>query len=283
MARGRCLCGAVSFEIQGPSSAPSLCHCSQCRRLHGAPGAYTSAPVSAYRITGEESLNWYRISPRSEQGFCRACGSKLFWRETGGKDLDVTMGSLEAPTGLKLARHIWTRSQGDYYEIDHDGVPRYAESSVGAAPIGEEVPPQAGARKSEHSGRCQCGAVTYRVSGNMREVVNCHCSQCRRVHGHAPGYSAARKAEIAIEGADNIAWYRSSDEAQRGFCRHCGSSLFWRPEGRETISVSAGSLNAPTGMKTVRHIFAADKGDYYAIRDGVPQDPGTMAGNPVAF
>jgi hypothetical protein len=117
----------------------------------------------------------------------------------------------------------------------------------------------------------------------MRDVVNCHCSQCRRVHGHAPGYSAARKAEIAIEGADNIAWYRSSDEAQRGFCSRCGSSLFWRPEGRETISISAGSLNAPTGMKTVRHIFAADKGDYYTIADGVPQDPGTMAGNPVTF
>jgi hypothetical protein len=283
MVKGQCFCGAVSFEIEATLSAPSLCHCGQCRRLHGAPGAYTSAPVAAYRIRGEESLNWYRISPRSEQAFCRVCGSKLFWREIGGEDLDATIGSLDAPAGLKLARHIWTRSQGDYYEIDHDGVPRYAESSVGAEPIGEEMPPQAGPKKSEHSGGCQCGAVTYRVSGNMRDVVNCHCSQCRRVHGHAPGYSAARKAEMTIEGADNVTWYRSSDEAQRGFCSRCGSSLFWRPEGRETISISAGSLNAPTGMKTVRHIFAADKGDYYTIADGVPQDPGTMAGNPVTF
>lgn len=283
MVKGQCFCGAVTFEIDGPLSAPSLCHCGQCRRLHGAPGAYTSAPVSAYRITGEESIDWHRTSKKAEQGFCKVCGSKLFWREVGGKSLDATVGSLIEPTGLKLARHIWTRSQGDYYEIGHDGVPRYAESSSGAQPIGEEDPPQAGPKKAEHSGGCQCGAVRYRVQGNMRDIVNCHCGQCRRIHGHAPGHSAARKAEMVIEGESNIAWYRSSDEAHRGFCRQCGSSLFWRPEGRDTISVVAGSLNAPTGLKTVRHIYAADKGDYYTIADGLPQDPGTMTDNPVTF
>lgn len=283
MVKGQCQCGAVSFEIEGALRAPSLCHCSQCRRLHGAPGAYTSAPKSAYRIHGEESLNWYRISPRSEQSFCKVCGSKLFWRSVDGTELDATMGSLTGANGLKLERHIWTRSQGDYYEIGHDGVPRYAESSLGAQPIGEEAPPQPGSKKTEHSGRCQCGAVNYRVTGNMRDVVVCHCGQCRRIHGHAPGYSAARQAEMVIEGEGSLAWYRTSNEAQRGFCSRCGSSLFWKPDGRETVSVAAGSINPPTGMKTVRHIFAADKGDYYTIADGVPQDPGTMAGNPVTF
>ncbi len=283
MIKGQCFCGAVSFEVDAPLRAPSLCHCSQCRRLHGAPGAYTSAPTAAYRISGEESLNWHRFTPRSEQGFCKVCGSKLFWREVGGQELDVTMGSLVGPTGLQLDRHIWTRSQGDYYEIGHDGVARYAESSRGAQPIGEEKPPQAGAKKSDHSGRCQCGAVSFRVSGNMRDVVNCHCGQCRRIHGHAPGYSAARQSELSIEGEASIRWYRTSDQAQRGFCSHCGSSLFWKPDGRDTISVAAGALNPPTGMKTVRHIFAADKGEYYEIADGVPQDAGSMAGNPVMF
>src|SRR5215475_16003163 len=81
MVKGQCFCGAISFEIEGPRTAGSLCHCSQCRRLHGAPGAYTSAPASAYRIRGEESLKWYATSSRAEQSFCRTCGSKLFWRE----------------------------------------------------------------------------------------------------------------------------------------------------------------------------------------------------------
>jgi hypothetical protein len=260
-----------------------LCHCSQCRRLHGAPGAAISAPVSAYRISGEENLNWYRL-PKSEQGFCKVCGSKLFWREaTSSQDLDATAGSLDGPTGLKLGRHIFTRSQGDYYQISHDGVPRYAESSLGAAPIGVETPPQAGPRKTEHSGRCQCGAVTYRVRGNMRDVIVCHCGQCQRNHGHAPGYSAARKSELTVEGEDDLAWYRSSEEARRGFCRKCGSSLFWASEERDTVSITAGSLNPPTGLKTVLHIMTADKRDYYDIADGVPQVEGRSPPNPITF
>ncbi|HVZ00217.1 MAG TPA: GFA family protein [Dongiaceae bacterium] len=283
MVSGHCLCGAVSFEVEGPLSAPSLCHCGQCRRLHGAPGAYTSAPASAYRIRGGDNLAWYNTSHRAEQGFCRTCGSKLFWREIGGEDLDAAMGSLDAPTGLTLARHIWTRSQGDYYEIGHDGVPRFAESSRDAAPVGEAAPPPAGPRKTEHRGRCECGAISLRVHGNIRDVVSCHCSQCRRAHGHAPGYSAARKAEMTVEGESNIAWYRSSDTAERGFCRRCGSSLFWRIDGSDSVSIAAGLLEAPTGLRTVRHIFAADKGDYYTIADGVPQDPGGMSANPVTF
>jgi len=281
--QGRCLCGAVSFEITGSVSAPSLCHCGMCRRLHGAPGAYTGAPTTAYRIRGEESLNWYASSHDAERGFCRLCGSKLFWRGRGGEDLDVTVGSLDQPTGLSLGAHIWVRHQGDYYAIDRDGVPRYAESSRGEQPIPEQPGPNAGPKAMSHRGGCQCGAVQYRVEGNIRDVVVCHCGQCRRSHGHAPGYSAARRAEMTLEGEGAITWYRSSDQAQRGFCRHCGSALFWQREGAPNVSIAAGSLNPPTGLKTVRHIYAADKGDYYTIADGVPQSPRTMDGDPVTF
>ncbi|HVT52003.1 MAG TPA: GFA family protein [Dongiaceae bacterium] len=283
MVSGQCLCGAVSFEIEAGLRAPSLCHCSQCRRTHGAPGAYTSAPVGSYRIRGEESLNWYATSATAEQAFCRKCGSNLFWREVGGAELDVCMGSLNGPTGLRLGMHIWTRSQGDYYEIGDDGVPRYAESSKGAQSIPVEPAPDAGPARTDHAGGCHCGAVRYRVQGRMRDSVVCHCSQCRRNHGHAPGYSKARIAELTIEGEGDLTWYASSKEAQRGFCRKCGSNLFWRIEGSDGVSITASSLRAPTGLKTVRHIFAADKGDYYDIADGVPQDPGTMSGNPVPF
>ncbi|HVZ00218.1 MAG TPA: GFA family protein [Dongiaceae bacterium] len=283
MVTGQCLCAAVSFEIAGPFSAPTLCHCGMCRRINGAPGAFTSAPASSYRIRGEESLNWYRSSADAERGFCRVCGSKLFWREVGGDALDVTMGSLDGPTGLRLGAHIWARDQGDYYEIGHDGVPRYAESSAGADPIPAEPAPDHGPPLRRHEGGCQCGAVHYRITGRIRDSVVCHCGQCRRSHGHPPGYSKARAAEMAVTGEDAVVWYGSSAEARRGFCGRCGSSLFWQRFGAAEVSMTAGSLQAPTGLKTARHIFAADKGDYYAIADGVRQDPGTMSGDPVAF
>jgi hypothetical protein len=283
MVSGQCLCGAVSFEIDGPLSAPTLCHCGMCRRINGAPGAFTGAPKSSYRIRGEENLNWYRSSHDAERGFCRKCGSKLFWREIGADGLDVCMGSLNGPTGLRLGKHIWARHQGDYYEIGDDGAPRYAESSGDAPPIPVEPAPNPGPARLEHDGGCECGAVRYRVKGRMRDSVVCHCSQCRRSHGHSPGYSKARTAELTMEGEGDVAWYASSKEARRGFCRKCGSSLFWRMENSDGVSITAGSLKTPTGLKTARHIFAGDKGDYYEIADGVPQDPGTMTGNPVTF
>ena len=88
---------------------------------------------------------------------------------------------------------------------------------------------------------------------------------------------------MTIEGESAIVWYGSSAEARRGFCGKCGSSLFWQRIGAKEVSMTAGSLKAPTGLKTARHIFAADKGDCYTIADGVPQDPGTMSGDPVTF
>jgi len=283
MIKGHCVCGRVSFEIAAALRQPSLCHCNQCRRIHGAPGAYTSAPASAFRIDGAENLGWHPTSARAEQGFCTHCGAKLFWREHGSPDLDVTMGSLVAPTSLRLDRHIFTRDQGDYYEIGRDALPRYAQSSRDADPVRPQTAPDPGPARISHSGRCLCGAVKYRVAGKIRDVIACHCNLCQHLHGYAPSYCAARKAEFAVEGEDNIAWYRSSAHARRGFCKDCGSTLFWWPEDRDTVSITAGSLDRPTGLKTVLHIMVAEKRDYYAIADGVPQMPDNSTADTVPF
>lgn len=282
MVKGRCLCGAVSFEVDAPRGGVSICHCGMCRRVHGSPGAHTSAPAGAYRIQGKEHIQWYRSSHDAERGFCRQCGSKLFWREVGAGDLDVTAGCLDKPTGLKADRHIWAAHKGDYYDIN-DGVPRFAESSKGAAPLPPAAPGSFGPQPEIHTGGCQCGAVRYRVEGRMRDVVACHCGQCRRWHGHVPGYSAARWTQVDLQGAQNIKWTVSSETARRGFCTGCGSSLFWEPKGKGTVSINAGTLDAPTGLKTVRQIFVADKGDYYDIDSRIEQFPDGQADRAIPF
>ena len=86
-----------------------------------------------------------------------------------------------------------------------------------------------------------------------------------------------------MRGKDKTTWYKSSDQARRGFCRDCGSSLFWEGAQRTYVSIAAGALDLPTGLVTARHIFVEDKGDYYRIEDGITQSPGTMAANPVTF
>lgn len=126
------------------------------------------------------------------------------------------------------------------------------------------------------TGQCLCGAVHFEIRGPLRDVVVCHCGQCRRQHGAPPSYTAAPWSNVKLEGASHLKWYQSSDQARRGFCRVCGSSLFWEPIGTGRVSIAAGSLNKPTGLRTIRHIFVADKADFYEITDGLEQLPYSM-------
>ena len=116
-------------------------------------------------------------------------------------------------------------------------------------------------------GRCLCGAVRYRVSGELRPVIACHCTQCRKTSGHHVAATSAPRDRIDIDGT--VAWFASSETARRGFCPTCGSNLFWDGPGTH-LSIMAGTLDAPTGVSLAGHIFVADKGDYYDIADDLP-------------
>lgn len=125
--------------------------------------------------------------------------------------------------------------------------------------------------KDQHRGQCLCGAVRYSVAGGLRPVIACHCSQCRRATGNYMTATAAMRETLIVDGAENITWFTSSDTARRGFCRVCGSNLFWEGKDLPYTSITAGSLDNPTGLTLDRHIYVADKGDYYRIADGVAQ------------
>lgn len=123
---GRCLCGAVRFEATPPLRAVSFCHCRQCARWSGHVVAATAVKPERFRLTaGEAALTWYRSSAEAERGFCSRCGSSLFWRPSDGSRISIMAGSLEPPTGLSGAHHIFAAEKSDYYDID-DGLPRHA-------------------------------------------------------------------------------------------------------------------------------------------------------------
>lgn len=122
-----------------------------------------------------------------------------------------------------------------------------------------------------HSGSCLCGAVSFRTSGKLRAVVYCHCSQCRKQSGHVFAATAVADTNLDVDGRDHLTWYAASPEAKRGFCSVCGSNLFWKRSGSASTSIMAGSFDTPTGLRPEKHIFVAEKGDYYVIDDGLPQ------------
>ncbi len=128
-----------------------------------------------------------------------------------------------------------------------------------------------------HTGHCLCGAVAFSINGDIRPAVYCHCEQCRRWTGHYLAAIEARCDDFILErGSDRIGWYRASDFARRGFCKTCGSTLFWQADRHEawkdTISIAAGVMDAPTGIVEQKHIFVAFPGDYYTLQDGLPQE-----------
>ncbi len=120
-------------------------------------------------------------------------------------------------------------------------------------------------------GSCECQGVVFELTGELRDVVFCHCSQCRKTSGHYWAATQVSKGNLNLIKATSLSWYDSSDKARRGFCSVCGSSMFYERKGIDKISVSAGSLEIPTSLDRMRHIYVASKGDYYDISDDLPQ------------
>ncbi|MDM3871904.1 GFA family protein [Porticoccus sp. W117] len=121
------------------------------------------------------------------------------------------------------------------------------------------------------TGSCMCGDVRYEVTGECREVVACHCVECRKSSGHYTAATATRPENLKLLGDDGLKWYRSSPKAQRGFCQNCGSTLFWKPDSGDRISIFAGSLDGQTGLQMTSHIYSQEKGDYYTIEGDAAQ------------
>jgi len=113
-------------------------------------------------------------------------------------------------------------------------------------------------------GGCLCGSVRYEVTGPLRDVVICHCGRCLRTHGHAAAYSACAREDLVLVRDDGLRWHES-DGRSRGFCAECGASLFWSAAGSDRISIAAGTLDRPTGLRTAAHIYTRGHADYYEV------------------
>ncbi|MGE0597124.1 MAG: GFA family protein [Hyphomonadaceae bacterium] len=122
-----------------------------------------------------------------------------------------------------------------------------------------------------HKGACLCGAVRFEVEGELGPPDACHCTQCRKQSGHYWASTDVPRDALTLHGEESVRWFQSSEKVRRGFCGTCGSALFWDAAGRDKIAIGMGAFEAPTGVKIVKHIFVANKGDYYEIADGVPQ------------
>lgn len=123
---GRCLCGAVAFECKLPTKWVAHCHCSLCRRAHGAAFVtWAGFEQSRFRCTaGEQQLRWYRSTPEAERGFCTHCGSTLFFRSSRWPgEIHVAVANLDAPLDRAPQAHVYWNSHVDWY-VPADELPK---------------------------------------------------------------------------------------------------------------------------------------------------------------
>jgi hypothetical protein len=97
-------------------------------------------------------------------------------------------------------------------------------------------------------GGCLCGAVRFETRGELRAVIGCHCSQCRRQTGLYYAATDVPVEQFQMLEEATLAWYRASERARRGFCSTCGSALFWQAEDSDKISILAGAFDQPSGL-----------------------------------
>ncbi|MEC7524044.1 MAG: GFA family protein [Myxococcota bacterium] len=125
--RASCLCGAVRVEVEGDLPPPDACHCVNCRKHSGHVLAATDVPRENVTVHGEEHVGWYTSSEKVRRGFCKTCGSTLFFDpldQVKNPWIAISMGAFDTPTRTRLKMHIFVSQKGDYYEIGEDGLPR---------------------------------------------------------------------------------------------------------------------------------------------------------------
>lgn len=123
---GGCLCGAVAFECALPTKWVAHCHCSLCRRAHGAAFVtWAGFPEAQFRVTaGADALRWFRSTPEAERGFCSHCGSTLFFRSSRWPgEMHVTVANLHAPLDRAPQAHVYWDAHVDWY-VPADTLPK---------------------------------------------------------------------------------------------------------------------------------------------------------------
>jgi hypothetical protein len=130
--KGECLCGNVKFEVQPPVKWCSNCHCTRCQRSHGA-GFVTWFGVYKDKfklIAGDTYLKWYDSSKRSKYGFCKNCGSSMFFKSSKWKDeIHMTLANVYKDIGVRPTDNLYFDTHVDWLTFD-DGLKRFDDPNI---------------------------------------------------------------------------------------------------------------------------------------------------------
>ena len=125
-----------------------------------------------------------------------------------------------------------------------------------------------------YQGSCLCGAVHFEIHGAIRNIIHCHCSQCRKAQGSAFATNGiVKRNEFKITaGEDQLTRHRFTKEQSRYFCRHCGSPIMSRNTTRpDEVRVRIGTIESDIEERPMAHIFTTSKANWEDICGDLPQ------------
>jgi len=125
---GSCLCGQIKFQVCGVVHMINNCHCSMCRKIHGAAyGSFMHVDADGFQwLCGAELISTYQPPQQDERAFCSNCGSNMPVIEREDNNVVIPAGSLDTDPGLKPSMHIFTDSKAPWHEIT-DSLPQFKE------------------------------------------------------------------------------------------------------------------------------------------------------------
>lgn len=276
MAAGRCLCGTVRWEAGGDLTPLSHCHCSMCRKAHGAPFAtFTTSAIEDFRwLAGEDAIGTYEASPDLGRAFCRTCGSALPGLSAAAGEVYLPTGSMDE-VDMTGGHHIFAASRACWHTIADDLPQSEAWSGAeGDLPVfADRVldAPKAGVLR----GSCLCNKISFEIDEPFMMVMNCHCSRCRhaRSAAHTTNGFVPLEALRFLRGEELVTDYAlpGAEVFGQAFCASCGSGMPRRTPARGRVNVPMGALDDPTDARPAAHIFVAFKAPWYEIADALPQ------------
>jgi hypothetical protein len=274
MNQGHCLCGTVRYEVDGPFETMMNCHCSMCRKHHGAPFAtFVGAPLAGFRwISGQDAIETFKTESGSSRSFCGTCGSVTpMLLEAAGVAL-CPAGTLEGELGIKLQSHLFAGSKAPWYDIT-DALPQYEAFPPEWGMPGVERP-QVEQREGFIQGSCLCGEIAFEIEGNAERLFYCHCSRCRQARSAAHGANLFFKAEQLhwLRGESLVKSYKDPNARFFGvsFCSKCGSGAPRVNRDSRMAYAPAGMLDTDPGIRPVR-IFVGSKAPWLELTDDAPR------------
>ena len=279
MYSGSCLCKNISWEADPVEVPVYHCHCSMCRKMHGAAfGTYAYTPSEHFRWSGKlDTLRDYRSSPMLVRSFCSKCGSVVPNQDENESCYYIPIGSQD--DGPEVDCHIFTGSRAPWLNITdklqkHDEFPPDIDSPVVSGRAEELIEP------GELRGSCLCTRIEFRVTAPFRKIYNCHCRRCRQARSAAfttNGFTAHDEV-VFTRGEGHLESYKLPEAKYftQVFCKTCGSGMPRISPERKIAVTPLGALDSNPGQHPDCNIWMGSAADWYSpVNDLIsyPKEP----------